>query len=102
KHKQHSELLEWFGGEFDPEKVTTGKELRKLHGHQGWIKYVVFSPDSKLLASGGWQNDKSLRVWEVTTGKQLWRLGNLSDRVYGVVFSPDGKTLFAGRRSIEA
>jgi RNA polymerase sigma factor (sigma-70 family) len=54
----------------------------------------AFSPDSKLLAAGGYGN-RGIQIWEVTTGKELRRLKNsdpAAQRV-AVAFSPDGKLL---------
>lgn len=39
-------------------------------GHQRSVETISFSPDSKLLASGGW--DKKVIVWEVQV---CWGLG---------------------------
>jgi RNA polymerase sigma factor (sigma-70 family) len=59
---------------------------------------VAISPDGKLLASGGYDNDKGnyfARLWDVETGKELRRFPH-GKQGYGVrclAFSPDGKTL---------
>ena len=31
--------------------VVTGKELKTLNGHQGWVWSVSYAPDGKTLAS---------------------------------------------------
>jgi WD40 repeat protein len=54
---------------------------------------VVFSPDGRLLASGG--ADGKVKVWEVTSGRQLQTLSN-KEWVSDVVFSPDGRLLASG------
>jgi WD40 repeat protein len=58
--------------------------------HMG-VTSVAYSPDGKLLASGG--NDRTVRLWEVPTGKEVQRLEGHGDRVGSVVFAPDGKSL---------
>jgi RNA polymerase sigma factor (sigma-70 family) len=65
----------------------------------------VFSPDGKLMATGGYGQEKGVyfaRLWEVGTGKELRRFpagtfpgpGNGLKRA--LAFSPDGTTLAGG------
>lgn len=55
------------------------------------VKSVAFSPDSKLIASGG--GDSTVRVWETNGGKPLAVLRGHEGSVTGLDFSPDGKLL---------
>ncbi len=55
---------------------------------------VAFSPDSKLLATGG--TDGVVRCWDVANGKELLTCKGHSSWVGSVAFSPDGKTLASG------
>jgi len=60
----------------------------------GTVFAVAFSPDGKLLATGG--SDGVVRCWEVTSGKELLTCKGHSSLVRSVAFSPDGKTLASG------
>ena len=52
---------------------------------------VTFSPDGKLLASGG--DDNAVILWDVATRKERNIFTEHSDSVMSVVFSPDGEYL---------
>jgi WD40 repeat protein len=76
---------------WDPE---TGKVLHSRPGPQMEIRCVVFSPDSQLLATSGWEFwDRTILLWDVVSGKFIRRLLGHQDGVLSVAFSPDGKTL---------
>ncbi|MCI0463691.1 MAG: sigma-70 family RNA polymerase sigma factor [Gemmataceae bacterium] len=62
--------------------------------HGGHVGCVVYSPDGKLLASGG--GDHAVRLWEADTGKPVRHLLGHTDRPGGIAFSPDGKLLASG------
>jgi WD40 repeat protein len=67
---------------------------RILTGHKDVIYDLVFSPDSKTLATGGY--DRLIKLWDVASGKELRTLKDHSDTVYGLAFDPDGKLLASG------
>lgn len=72
---------------------------RLLHGHDGGasagVFSVAFSPDSKHLASAGF--DGAIRFWDSETGNSsVEPLQVLKGRVLAAAFSPDGKWIVSG------
>jgi WD40 repeat protein len=65
--------------------------LRWRHG--SLVNSAAYSPDGKLIVSGG--SDNAVRLWEAATGKQVRCLQERGE-VRSVAFSPDGKTIASG------
>lgn len=64
-------------------------------GHPGSVFAVAFSPDSRLLASGGW--DGTIRLWAPDTGEQVRVLRGHRGAVRALAFTPDGAIVSVGR-----
>jgi hypothetical protein len=84
-------------GEIVLVETITGKEILKLHGHQGNISSVAFSPDGRRLLSGGF--DTTALLWSTLPespplpaswkdADKLWlELGGPTDSAYRVVWA---------------
>ena len=77
---------------------TTGNNepmiLRKHIGQANPYVYTpvfAFSPNGKMLASGG--TDNTVQLWDTDTGKLLTILTKHTSGITGLTFSPDGSTL---------
>ncbi len=76
---------------FDYEIYRTGREpapaaFEALEGHTEGVSCLQFSPNGKLLASGG--NDNTVCVWDVEKRKLLKTLRGHAGRVRSVAFAP--------------
>ena len=78
--------------------------------HGGWLQSFAYSPDGKMIATGGFG---STMLWEAETGKPIASLvqrdsapttpgkppqlvARRGEIIFGLAFSPDGKTHVAG------
>jgi WD40 repeat protein len=84
--------------------VSTGQELRTLvnkserprgpANHPPNVNSIAFSPDGKLLVSGG--DEYTIKLWNVSTGEVLHSMKDHSYGVNAVAFGPDGQTVVSG------
>ncbi|KAG2751654.1 WD40 repeat-like protein [Suillus brevipes Sb2] len=65
-------------------------------GHER-VYAVVYSPDTTLIATGGWARDASLiKIWDAKTGKLVATLKGHTNTVRCLAWTKDGKTLISG------
>jgi WD40 repeat protein len=62
-----------------------------LQGHTGPVWALAYSPDGRLLASGG--ADRTLRLWDMQERRELVALNGHQNMVVGLAFAPNGETL---------
>jgi WD40 repeat protein len=70
------------------------KKHLDLVGHTDSIYGVAFSPDSKQLATAGY--DRIIKIWDTTTGKLIKEMKDHSDTIYALAWHPEGKLLASG------
>ena len=68
--------------------ARTGEHIEHFIDHIDYVSTVVFSPDGKLIASGGF--DSRLRLWDANTGNHILTLRGGGP---AVAFSPDGELI---------
>lgn len=63
-------------------------------GHKAAVRRAVFSPDGKLLVSGG--DDGKVIVWDFARRERIATFTDHTDVVNALAFSPDGKWFASG------
>ena len=80
--------------------LASGREFQLLKGHSGNITSIAFTPDGKILASGG--DDKTVKLWDTTTGQQIEQFDENTGYITALAFSRDGETLAAGSNASDS
>jgi WD40 repeat protein len=70
--------------------TSDGTLLKTLKGNTRGVMAVDFSPDGKMLVTGG--STGALKLWK-TDGTEITTLTGHEGNVWGVAFSPDGKQI---------
>ncbi len=79
----------WKITDTEPLRADTdlGDPLWILKGHAGTVTTVAFSPNGKILVSGG--ADQRVRLWDLTTGQHLHTFSNHTSKISAVGFVRD-------------
>jgi WD40 repeat protein len=72
-------------------EVATGKIVRVLTGHKGYVLAVAYSPDGKLLVTSSGEGE--VKLWDAKTGKEKATLKSPKRTGVCLAISPDGKLL---------
>lgn len=65
-----------------------------LRGHTSFVSAVAWSPDGKLLASGG--GDCQILIWNIETKDYICSLTGHTKAITCLAWSPDGKRIVSG------
>jgi WD40 repeat protein len=82
-------------GETIPEPIEI--ILASIETGHDEIYAVVYSPDTTLIATGGWdKNTYPIKIWDAKTGKLVATLKGHTHDVLCLAWTKDGKTLISG------
>ncbi|KAJ4288070.1 hypothetical protein N0V90_012087 [Kalmusia sp. IMI 367209] len=76
--------------------TTSNAVLQILRGHRNFVRFIEFSPDSKLVASASWGN--TIKLWDATLGVLHQTLRGHTDKILAIAFSLDRKLLASASR----
>lgn len=75
--------------------VAQSVEAKQIaSGHKEGISTIIFSPDARLVVSGG--NDNTVKLWDVQTGQLEQMFEGHTRAISSLDFSPDGLILASG------
>ncbi len=69
----------------------SGRVVFKYNSSFGRVRSVAWSPNARLLASGG--SDQTVRLWDAPTGQPRRTIQEHSQSVNSVAWNPDGQLL---------
>jgi WD40 repeat protein len=70
---------------------SSGQQVLNVVAHDSEARSVAWSPDGRLLASGGL--DYLVHLWDVDTERKIFTFSEHRDNIGSVLWSPDGKRI---------
>ncbi|MEO1763240.1 MAG: WD40 repeat domain-containing protein, partial [Cyanobacteria bacterium J06629_18] len=81
-------------GQTTTNSFTNPKLTHTFNGHKGAVKSVFFSPDGRMLVSGGSNNDGIIHLWNLKKKKKLGKIKKAhQESIQSLLISPDGRHL---------
>jgi WD40 repeat protein len=74
---------------------ASGNEKWALSGHKDRVVELSFSPDSRYLVSGSF--DQKFIIWDLLTGKMVFHSPSQGEIVYSVSFNPNGQSVIVSK-----
>lgn len=71
--------------------VADGTLALSIEGHRDSLYAAALSPDGKLIATGGY--DQEIKLWDATSGAEVRTIAGHNGAVFDLAFSPSGKLL---------
>ena len=90
----HSKICYGIHGNVHLLRLEDFRLFGEFNGHTDQIREVVFSPDSRFLASAG--DDHKAMVWDLLNEKRLRTYRGHAKEGRSVQFSPNGKFIATG------
>ncbi len=75
--------------------IATQEDKAILIGHPWRVNSIAYSPDGETIATGGWDRDNTVRLWNAQTGQNIFTSRIQTKWGTFVIFSPDGTTYAA-------
>jgi WD40 repeat protein len=75
--------------------VESGKTVLAIETGFSTVFAVIYSPDTTMIATGGYKREENLKIWDAKTGTLVANLRH-TDAVYCLTWTADGKILISG------